>query len=145
MRSLLRRLDYPDLPTAGAPASSAAEAVPAHDVRWFFETHLPARIRAEPGLCASLGTAYQFVITGDEGGAWVLDPRQGRVAAGQAAASCRVEVSATDLFAIAYGELHPWKAAEQRRLQLSGNVQVRGLEKLMQLLHLSRLGSGSPS
>jgi len=135
MRSLLRRLGYPELPAA---TSAAAEAVPVHDLRWFFETHLPARIRKEPDLCAAIAGSYQFVVTGDRGGAWVFVPRECRIAAGPAAASCSIEVSAADLFAIASGELHPWKAAELRRLRLSGDVQPRELEKVVRLLHLPK-------
>ena len=136
MRALLRTLDYPELP-AGTPSTvSDASSAPTGDVRWFFETHLPARIQGEPDLCAALSVSYQFVVTGDEGGAWVFDPRQRRVAAGRTAASCSAEISAADLFAIARGELHPRKAAEQRRLRLSGDVRLQDLEKLMRLLLL---------
>lgn len=37
-----------------------------------FESHLPARIRERSGLLAALGSSYRFVISGDEGGAWLL-------------------------------------------------------------------------
>jgi protein-tyrosine sulfotransferase len=75
MHSLLGRLGYPDL---SAPAS-AATATPApaagRDVKWLFETHLPARLRGQPEISSGLDGTFQFVITGEEGGAWVVDPR----------------------------------------------------------------------
>lgn len=137
MRSLLRKLEYPDLPAWAPSTLPDAGAAPTKDVRWFFETHLPTRIQGEPDLCASLAASYQFVVTADEREAWVFDPRQRRVTAGRAAASCSVEISAADLFDIARGELHPLKAIEQRRLRLSGDVRIQELENLMRLLHLS--------
>jgi protein-tyrosine sulfotransferase len=145
MHSLLDRLGYPHLPAAPSAGSAGAKTTVPRDLRWFFETHLPARIREEPGLCAEIARSYQFFVTGDERGAWVLDPRKGRIAAGEAAAACTIEVSAADLFAIAHGELHPWKATEQRRLRLAGDAQPRELEKLMRLLHLPKEGNSLPS
>ena len=141
MHSLLQRLGYPEMPSAASAGSAGASTAPARDLRWFFDAHLPARLREEPGLCAEIIRTYRFSVTGEERGAWVLDPRQGRITMGDAAAECTIEVSAADLFAIAQGELHPWKAAEQRRLRLTGDVQPRELEKVMRLLHLPKEGS----
>jgi protein-tyrosine sulfotransferase len=138
MRTLLQKLGYAELSAAASPATAAAANAARQDLRWLFETHLPARLRGEPELCDSLAGTFQFVVTSEEGGAWVVDPRQRRVAAGPGAASCGIEVSAADLFAIAHGELHPWKAGEQRRLRLSGSVRVQDLQKLMQLLSLPK-------
>ncbi|HKV13284.1 MAG TPA: sulfotransferase [Thermoanaerobaculia bacterium] len=143
MRSLLRQLDYPDLPAAaaGPVVSPDVSRTPVHDLGWFFETHLPARIHAEPSLCSSVAVSYQFIVTGEPGGSWMFDPRQRRVVAGRGPARCCAEISATDLFAIAQGELHPLKATEQRRLQLRGEVRIQDLEKMMRLLQLPKGGS----
>lgn len=136
MDSLLRRLAYPDRPVAVPAASQEPTAGRAatQDVRWFFETHLPQRIQAEPELCASFSTLYQFVVAGAAGGAWVVDPGRGQVSPGRSSALCNVEVSTADLFSIARGGLHPWKAAEQGRLRLRGDIRMQELEKLVRLL-----------
>jgi protein-tyrosine sulfotransferase len=138
MDALSQRLAYPDRP---APVASERSERPTRtgteDVRWFFETHLPERVRNEPDLCASFGTLYQFVVAGGNGGAWVLDPRRGLVSPGRSSAVCNVEVSANDLFAIARGGLHPVKAAEQGRLRLRGDIRMQELEKLVRLLQLT--------
>jgi protein-tyrosine sulfotransferase len=140
MTALLRQLGYPEVPVAAAPdQAGAAEPAPAsvQDVQWFFETHLPGRMRKEPSLCASFGTLYQFMVGGTAGGAWVVDPRRGQVAAGRSSAVCNVEVSAGDLFAIARGGLHPFKAAEEGRLRLRGDIRFPDLEKLVRLIQLA--------
>jgi protein-tyrosine sulfotransferase len=144
MRSLLQTLGYPEeLRAPAAPPTEAAASV--QDVRWLFETHLPARFRAEPSLCASFETMYQFVVGGAAGGSWIVDPRRGQVAAGRSSAVCNVEVAAADLFAIARGGLNPFKAAEQGRLRLRGDIRFPELEKLVRLLRLAAAAPGSSS
>lgn len=82
-------------------------------------------------------SSYRFEILGDGGGTWVVDPQQRKVLTGQAPASCKIEISAADLFAVASGRLHPFKANEQGRLQFHGNIDVYEIDALMQLLRLS--------
>lgn len=149
MDGLLQKLGYPDRPApvvepARPPETSASAATATQDVRWFFESHLPERIRAEPDLCASFGTLYQFIVGGGSGGAWVVDPRRGQISPGRSSAVCNVEVSAADLFSIAHGVLHPWKAAEQGRLRLRGDIRMQELEKLVRLLRLAATSSTVP-
>jgi hypothetical protein len=68
----------------------------------------------------------------------VVDPQQRKVLTGQAPASCKIEISAADLFEVASGRLHPFKANEQGRLQFHGsNINVYEINALMQLLRLS--------
>lgn len=142
---LLATLGYPERPepirpgqpTADSPVeiSPAAAAVPTP--RWLFEIYLAERLRTQSRLVEAIGSSYRFTVDGEGGGTWVIDPREGRILSGQMPATCSVEVSATDLFAIAHGRLHPWKAAEQGRLRFQGDIKVRELEALVRFLLLS--------
>jgi putative sterol carrier protein len=45
----------------------------AMDIHKLFNEDLPARIAENPGAAKQLGAKYQFLITGEGGGAWFVD------------------------------------------------------------------------
>jgi hypothetical protein len=135
-RQLLKMLGYPDLPQTarnGRPAAATVTATPL----WLFETYLAEKARTQLDLLKAIGSSYRFDVSGEGGGTWVIDPQQETIFAGQAPATCKIEISAADLFAIAHGRLHPYKAGEEGRLQFHGNINLRELEALVRFLYLS--------
>jgi hypothetical protein len=137
-RQLLKALGYPERPQpASRPTPADTPGTPSWTPHWLFETHLTERMRTEPASVKAIRSSVRFEILGDGGGTWVVDPQQRKVLTGQAPASCKIEISAADLFAVASGSLHPFKANEQGRLQFHGNINVYEIDALMRLLRLS--------
>lgn len=137
---LLKTLGYPEMPAPlqrEEPAAAPPPVAAPRSAAWLFDTHLPERMRAEPQLLKAVGSSYRISVLGEGGGIWVVDPRQGKVSSGPIHAACSIEISTADLFAIAHGQLHPWKAAEQKRLRFQGHVIMHELDALMRLLRLA--------
>ena len=139
-RQLLEALGYPERPQPASQRRPAAADTPGTTSRtphWLFETHVAERMRTDLACVKAIRSSYHFEVHGDGGGTWVIDPQQRKVLAGQAPASCKIEISTADLFAVASGKLHPLKAGEQGRLQFHGNIDVYEIDALMRLLWLS--------
>jgi hypothetical protein len=140
----------PDLPTAAAAPGDgngqiAREVEATGSVkgpRWVFESHLPARLHERRTLLASLGSSYRFVISGNEGGTWLL-LRHGDgfqvVADGPAAgnkAATTLGITSADLLGLVNGAINAGKIVQEGRLAISG--QPPTLEAIQALLALVR-------
>ncbi len=80
-----------------------------------------------PEMVRKVGVVYQFTVTGDEGGQYVLDLKNppGGVRLGEdPVAECKLTASYEDLAAMASGQLNPQVAYMSGRLKISGNIML---------------------
>ncbi|XP_022916846.1 hydroxysteroid dehydrogenase-like protein 2 [Onthophagus taurus] len=87
-------------------------------------------------LVASVGSIYQFVLTGDEAGKWFLDLKNGTGKYGQGEpshpADCTLTMDSKNFFSMFDGKLKPSAAYMTGKLKIAGNLQkALKLEKLM--------------
>jgi putative sterol carrier protein len=90
-----------------------------------FEEKIPERLKARADKIGGMNAIYQFDISGDGGGSWVLDLTQpgGKVSAGSnPAAKCTVMVSAADFSDIIEGKLNPQMAFMTGKLKVKGDM-----------------------
>lgn len=83
------------------------------------------RIAQHPEWTQEVGAVYQFIITGDEGGRYVVDLKNdgGGVTAGEStAAECKLTMSYDDFRAMLRGELKPETAFMSGKLKIEGNM-----------------------
>lgn len=83
------------------------------------------RIAEHPEWAEQIGTVFQFNITGEEGGRYVIDLKKdgGQARPGEdPAAGCRMTLSYEDFMAMMKGELKPQMAFMSGRLKIEGNV-----------------------
>ena len=85
------------------------------------------RVAAKPGLVDEVGAIFQFDVTGDEGGSWVVDLKNspGSVASGtDENADCVVTVGQDDFAGIMSGEVDPQTAFMMGRVKVAGNFML---------------------
>jgi putative sterol carrier protein len=89
-----------------------------------FETYLPDRFKTKPDLIAKVSASYKFVITGDNGGTWVVDLTQpgGAITTGDAAASCTITMTADDFVQMMNGKLNAQMAFMSGKLKVAGDM-----------------------
>jgi len=95
--------------------------------REMFEVHIPEILKAKPDLASEINTSCQFILTGDNGGAWYLDLTQPATAvvAGQLdRPGVTVTISAKDFIALSFGELNPQLAFMTGRLKVRGDLAL---------------------
>jgi putative sterol carrier protein len=96
---------------------------------------LPARI--DPGKLVGMNVTYQFVLTGDEGGEWVLRIARGRPEIRRGvddAADITITASASDWQSIIAGTLAGQTAFLTGKLKIQGDISLA--LKLQSLLPL---------
>lgn len=94
-------------------------------VREIFEVHLPKGIGANVERARSVNAIYQFDISGDNGGTWVLDLTKDNDWISEGAsdsAQCTIQVSADDWVAIMNKELNAMQAFMMGKLRISGDM-----------------------
>lgn len=92
------------------------------------------RLMAKPAVAQEINASFKFVVTGKDGGTWVVDCRDPvQLDEGERAADCTLELSSEDFLAIADGKLNPQLAFMSGKLRLAGD--------LSQALKLSRIFS----
>ncbi len=128
---------------AGGPATLAAGGGANYSgPRWVFESHLPSRIRERTNLLPPLGHSYRFVISGDDGGAWLLrraaDGFQVLVddSAAGADAVTTIGMKGTDLLGLVDGELNVARVVQEGRIAIAG--QPPTFEEIEALVALIR-------
>ena len=85
------------------------------------------RVAAKPGLVDEVGAIFQFDVTGDEGGSWVVDLKNspGSVANGtHDEADCVITVAQQDFAGIMTGEVDPQMAFMMGRVKVAGNFML---------------------
>lgn len=85
------------------------------------------RIADKPGLVDEVAAIFQFDITGEDGGSWVVDLRNspGSVVKGtDDAADCVITVGQQDFAGIMSGEVDPQMAFMMGRVKVAGNFML---------------------
>ncbi len=102
-------------------------------VKDVFEKHIPGRLESKPELAKQINNTYQFDITGDGGGKYVVDLKQSKVFEGTIdGPGVSVTMSATDFVALVAGKLNGQMAFMQGKLKIKGDMSLA--LKLQQLL-----------
>ncbi len=98
--------------------------MPVSSVKEVFESHLPNRLQSKADVVSKINSTYKFVITGDEGGTWVVDLTQpgGVVQSGEGDAKCTVTVSSKDFIQLINGKLNPQMAFMMGKLKVAGDM-----------------------
>jgi putative sterol carrier protein len=92
-----------------------------------FEERIPSRLRNNPDRTKGINAIYQFKITGENGGDWVVDLTQspGEVRAGSDAnAKCTITVGDQDFVDIVTGKLNGQMAFMAGKLKVSGDMSL---------------------
>lgn len=100
-----------------------------------FEKHIPERLANKPDVVSSINNSYQFDLTGDGGGKWVVDLTQegGKVFAGEKEdAGVIVTMTASDFVDLVNGKLSGQMAFMQGKLKIKGDMSLA--MKLQQVL-----------
>ena len=90
-----------------------------------FEVKIPERLQKRAEKIATINTIYQFDITGDNGGQWVVDLTQagGVVSAGtNPAAKCTVTMDSAKFSDLIEGKLNPQMAFITGKLKVKGDM-----------------------
>jgi putative sterol carrier protein len=90
-----------------------------------FGEKIPERLKQRADKIANLNAIYQFDITGESGGSWVLDLTQpgGKVTQGASdKAKCTVTVEASNFSDIIEGKLNPQMAFMTGKLKVKGDM-----------------------
>jgi len=90
-----------------------------------FEQKIPERLKERADKIGSLKAVYQFEITGDGGGTWVLDLNApgGKVTKGPSPdAKCTVTMDAANFSDLIEGKLNPQMAFMTGKLKVKGDM-----------------------
>jgi F420-dependent oxidoreductase-like protein len=89
--------------------------------------HMASRVAESPSLVQSVNALFQFQITGDPGGSWVVDLKNGDgdVRTGQVeGADCTITMADDDFVNLAQGKLNPMAAFAQGKIKVDGNPML---------------------
>jgi putative sterol carrier protein len=90
-----------------------------------FEEQIAGRL-ADPDhgpKAREIDSVYQFNVTGDEGGSWVVDLKQGKVSSGTSdSADCTITIGDQDLVNLVEGKVPGFQLWSMGRLQVQGNI-----------------------
>ena len=91
-----------------------------------FEKNIAGRLERKPELDAQIGASYKFEVTGDGGGFWVVNLKEGNgsVSAGDGEADCHITVDSADFLAIINGELNGQMAFMSGKLKVQGDMML---------------------
>lgn len=90
-----------------------------------FETKIPERLANKPDVVASINNSYQFDLSGEGGGKWVVDLTEpgGKVFEGDKAdPGVTVSMAASDFVALVEGKLNAQMAFLQGKLKIKGDM-----------------------
>jgi putative sterol carrier protein len=84
------------------------------------------KVASTAGLAAKVGASFQFHLTGEQGGSWIVDMKNaGEVRAGSIDnADCTITMNDADFVALAQGKLNPMTAFSSGKLKIQGNPMV---------------------
>jgi len=90
-----------------------------------FEEELPAKLEEDPSKTDSIDAVYQFNISGDDGGTWVVDLSKDSDWVSEGAsddAQCTVSVSSSDFVDMYTGKLPGPQAFMMGKLKIEGDM-----------------------
>lgn len=90
-----------------------------------FEKKFPERLQKNAAKIANINAVYQFDISGDGGGTWVLDLTQpgGKISQGPSSvAKCTVMMEASKFSDLVEGKLNPQMAFITGKLKVKGDM-----------------------
>lgn len=96
------------------------------NVKEVFEKHLPSRLQAKPDVVTKINSTYKFIITGDEGGTWVIDLTKpgGAITAGDSDAKCTITMASGDFVELINGKMNPQMAFMSGKLKVAGDMSL---------------------
>lgn len=100
-----------------------------------FEKHIPERLASKPEVAEQINASYQFDLTGDGGGQWVVDltKKSDYVSAGTLDnPGVTIIMSASDFVDLVNGKLNGQMAFMQGKLKIKGDMSLA--LKLQQIL-----------
>jgi putative sterol carrier protein len=134
MNALLGELGYPPvgpgweqaLTFESAPPERRAQRPVATKVEDIFNLFLPALLKQRGAHLQGIDASYKFVVTGEDGGTWVLDLTSpgGQISAGDRQTTCVINVSSHDLLGMVNGEVNAAEALQQGKMRISGDVAL---------------------
>lgn len=100
-----------------------------------FEEKIASRLKENPEVAEKIKASYQFKLTGDEGGDWAVDLKEGSGSVSEGAIdepSVTITMAATDFVDLVEGRLNGQMAFMQGKLKLDGDMSLA--LKLQQIL-----------
>ncbi|MEZ4473070.1 MAG: SCP2 sterol-binding domain-containing protein [bacterium] len=89
-----------------------------------FESQIAARLTEDASL-KEIDAVYQFNVSGDEGGEWTVDLRQGTVSAGNDAnADCTIGIEDNNLIDLVQGNVSGPQLFMGGLIQIEGNMSL---------------------
>lgn len=91
----------------------------------FFENTVAERLKSNPAEAKQINAVYQFELSGEGGGTWVVDLKSDppSVKAGPSPdAQCTISMSAQDFMAVVEGKLNAQMAFMQGKLKIKGDM-----------------------
>ncbi len=85
------------------------------------------RIAAKPELIDKVGAIYQFDVTGEDGGTWWVDLKNGPGGVHEGAAekpNCTIAMATGDFISLMTGKLDGQQAFMQGKLKVSGDMML---------------------
>ncbi len=92
--------------------------------REVFETHMPHRFQDKPDSISGIKASYKFVLSGDNGGTWVVDLTGAAptIREEDTAAQCTITMAAKDLVSVVNGSMNPQMAFMTGKLKVAGDM-----------------------
>ena len=93
--------------------------------REFFEVALPKNLSDDPDKLRSLNAVYQFNISGEPGGKWIMSIAEGKatVSEGETAdAKCFVTMTENDFVDLVNKKLNPQMAFMTGKVKIAGDI-----------------------
>ncbi len=90
-----------------------------------FENQIAARLAdpAQREAAKELDAVYQFHVTGDDGGDWTVDLREGKVSGGSTdTADCTITIADEDFVGLVQGDVPGPQLFMMGKLQITGDM-----------------------
>ena len=98
---------------------------------------IKAALGANPSAAEGINAVFQFNVTGDNGGTWVIDARPGQAGVSEGPsddAQCHITIADTDWLALTSGKANPMNMFMMGKIKLQGDMglamKLQGLLKL---------------